>query len=243
MLFIVRSYLEHKIQGLQVWQTKSDAIIVHDPVPANCIYRVFFQNRGRILFERLSTPRPAPRVTLRGRCQSQQPQPQQQHFESASTGVWKQTRSPSVKIKEEENMVDETDNQGLTGTRKLERNTEHTVQEQPTFEIDLRTEGVPQDAIFEDEEQMREINDKLEKLNSGSCSKSIRDDLKEDHMIFSEESSRGFKRWETWNCSNLDRLQSLCSVILAWDTYLGECGVCLCPDEQTINRTKARFQY
>ena len=31
---------------------------------------------------------------------------------------------------------------------------------------------------------------KVEKLKSGSCSKSIRDDMKEDNMIFSEESSR-----------------------------------------------------
>ena len=49
---------------------------------------------------------------------------------------------------------------------------------------------MPQDTIFEDEEQMEEINEKLEKLESGSCSMSIRDDLIEDNMIFSEESSR-----------------------------------------------------
>ena len=42
-----------------------------------------------------------------------------------------------MKMKEEENLVDEIVNQCLTGTRKLERN---TVQEQPTFEIDLRIE-------------------------------------------------------------------------------------------------------
>ena len=95
-----------------------------------------------------------------------------------------------MRLKEEENLVDERDTQCLTGTRKLERNTEHSVQEQPTFEMDLRIEGVPQDAIFEDEEQLKEINEKLEKLKSGSCSKSIRDDLKDDNVIFREESRR-----------------------------------------------------
>ena len=58
------------------------------------------------------------------------------------------------------------------------RDTEHSVQKQPELEIDLRIDGVPQDAIFEDEMQMKEINEKLEKLNIGSCSKFIGDDLK-----------------------------------------------------------------
>ena len=52
-------------QGLQFWQTKSHAIIVHSPVSADGIYRVISQNGDRILFERLSTPRRAPKVTLR----------------------------------------------------------------------------------------------------------------------------------------------------------------------------------
>ena len=70
-------------QGLRFGHTKSDATIVHNPVLANCIYKVISQNGDRTLFERLSTP--APRVTLRSRWQ-----PQQQHSESASSSVWKQ---------------------------------------------------------------------------------------------------------------------------------------------------------
>ena len=58
------------------------------------------------------------------------------------------------------------------------------------IKIDLPVEGVPQDAILKDEEQMKEINEKLEKLKSGSCTKSIRDDLKKSNMIFSEKPSR-----------------------------------------------------
>ena len=61
-------------QGLQLWQTKSHAIIVHDLVPAECIFKAISQNGDRILFERLSTPRPAPKVTLRFNWQSQQQQ-------------------------------------------------------------------------------------------------------------------------------------------------------------------------
>ena len=52
-------------QGLRFWQTKSSAIIVHNPVPADCIHGVISQNGDRTLFERLSTPPLAPKVTLR----------------------------------------------------------------------------------------------------------------------------------------------------------------------------------
>ena len=61
-------------QGFRFWQTKSSAIIVHNPVPANCIYKVISQNGHRTLFERTSTPRPAPKVTLGCNWQSQQQQ-------------------------------------------------------------------------------------------------------------------------------------------------------------------------
>ena len=58
-------------QGLRFWQTKSHAIIVQDPEPAESIYKVIFQNGDRILFERLSNPRPAPKVTLKSNWHSQ----------------------------------------------------------------------------------------------------------------------------------------------------------------------------
>ena len=65
------------------------------------------------------------------------------------------------------------------------------VDKKPQFEIDLRMEGASQGAISQDEEQMKEINKKLEKLRIGSGTKSLRNDLKKKrYMIFSEESSR-----------------------------------------------------
>ena len=59
-------------KGLRFWQTRSNAVIVHNSVPADCIYKVISQNGDRILFGRLSTSRPAPRVTLKSNCQWQQ---------------------------------------------------------------------------------------------------------------------------------------------------------------------------
>ena len=71
------------------------------------------------------------------------------------------------------------------------RDTAPSVEESPKFDIDLRLEGASQDAILKDEKQMKEINESLEKLKSGPCTKSIRDDLeKQGNMTFSEESHR-----------------------------------------------------
>ena len=53
-------------QGLQLWQTKSHAIVAHSLVPADWIYKVICQNGDRILFERLPTPRPAPNLCTTG---------------------------------------------------------------------------------------------------------------------------------------------------------------------------------
>ena len=52
----------------------SYTITVHCPVPADCINKVISQNGGRRLFERLSTQRPAPKITLKNNWHSQQQQ-------------------------------------------------------------------------------------------------------------------------------------------------------------------------
>ena len=120
-------------QGLQFWQTKSHAIIVLSLVPSECIYRVRSQNGYRILLDRLSTPRFVPKVARKSNWQSQQQQ-QQSIYDDVSTN-----------------------------TRKLVRSAEPPVDKKPQFEIDVRKEGVSQDAILQDEAKMSEINEKLEK--------------------------------------------------------------------------------
>ena len=58
---------------------------------------------------------------------------------------------------------------------------------------------------------MKEINEKLEKLKSRSCTKSIRDDLKKKgDMIFSEESSRAV--YEMGNMELIDLRQSSATI-------------------------------
>ena len=48
---------------------------------------------------------------------------------------------------------------------------EPPVEKQPQIETDLRVEGVSQDAFLQDEEKMKEINEKMEKFKMGSGTK------------------------------------------------------------------------
>ena len=81
-----------------------------------------------------------------------------------------------------------TDHTGLRNVRGFTTDARTGTRKQ--FEIDLRVEGVSQDAILQDEAKMNEISEKLENFKMGSCAKSIRNDLWKGNMIFSEESSR-----------------------------------------------------
>ena len=76
---------------LQFGQTKSNAIIVHQSVPYRCIDRVVGDNGGRIIFQRILTPRPGPKVILRDtwipqqqQQQQKEQQPQPQYSESGN---------------------------------------------------------------------------------------------------------------------------------------------------------------
>ena len=65
---------------------------------------------------------------------------------------------------------DTMDTQFSSSIWKQMRDTASSVQETPKFGIGLRVEGVFQDAILRDEEQMKAINETVEKLKIGSKS-------------------------------------------------------------------------
>ena len=86
---------------MQFWQTKSFAIITFARVPGDCIDRVISQNGDRVIFERLATPRPAPKVTLKSNWhtqQQQQQQPQQPTLEKDVNIIWKQHATWESKV-------------------------------------------------------------------------------------------------------------------------------------------------
>ena len=83
-------------KGLRFWQRRSHAVIENNSVSADSIYKVISQKGKRTLFERLSTPRPAPKIVLESAWQSQQQQQQQQQDTSESASC--RTRQPVRRV-------------------------------------------------------------------------------------------------------------------------------------------------
>ena len=125
------------------------------------------------------------------------------------------------------------------------RDTAVPVEQKPNFKVHLRVEGVPEDVILKDEEQMKQINETVEKLKDGSTS--VLDDLKYVDRIFSEESSRviyemgNVEMFELGQISMTVQCHS-CLKHVPEGLKLCGCGVRRRPDEETINKIRARFQ-
>ena len=162
---------QHK--GSRFWQTRSHGVIVYSSVPADCIYKVISQKTERTFFERLSTPRPAPKIVLKGAWQSQQQQQKQQQdtSESASSSTRK-----------------------LVKREEMERSAQSPVKkEEPECKVDVRIEGIAQDVILKDEERMGK-----NPTSSGEIQEVVHArnlflkiwDSQEKSIKFSEESSR-----------------------------------------------------
>ena len=88
------------------------------------------------MFERLSTPRLAPKDTLKSKWQSQQQQQQQSIVEGVT--CTKKLVHDRTGIRDVRGNA--TDDQ--TRTRRLVQDFEPDVEKKPQFEIDLRVEGV-----------------------------------------------------------------------------------------------------
>ena len=76
-------------QGLELWQTKPFAIMTYAAKPRDCIDQIASGEGKQVLFERLETPRPAPKVTLNMNWHSKQ---QHQQHSTSHTDVpctWK----------------------------------------------------------------------------------------------------------------------------------------------------------
>ena len=151
--------------------------------------------------ERLSTPRPPPKVTLKSSWlvqQQQQPICNEVVVTSTSKVVAKWGKSQSG------TRDGPTDVRGYTtgtgnSSGKLVQDPELKVEQKLDVHIDLEVPRVSQDAIFQDEAKMREINQQVNKVKAGSNKISIRND-------FSEESSRAIN--ETGNVELIELKQT-----------------------------------
>ena len=175
---------------LQFWQTRSHARIVCSSVPADCIYKAISQKGERILFERLSTSRPAPKIVLKSAWQSQQQQQQQQDTLLRAPGNWCKKR----------NKVHLTDNLELPCVGNLMRSTESPVEkEESEFKVDFRIEGIRCDPGRWTDNGA--TSKRSGKLRTGFRTKSIIEDLEKPENPSSSAKSRVVqsRTWQYWD--------------------------------------------
>ena len=116
---------------------------------------------------------------------------------------------------------------------------EPKVEQKPDFDIDLRAQGVSQDAILQDEAEMREINHQVNKVKAGSNKISVRNDLAKDGMIFREESSRAI--YEVGSMELIE-LRQTSETAQFEGMSMCQCGKLLRPNESTLDRIRAAFE-
>ena len=162
-------------EGLTFWQTRSQAIIVHDSVPPDCIEKVISEKGEKTWNQRLSTPRPAPRNILK----------------NARSGHQQQQHGTFVSSRKQEQETHQggcnSDSEGSTW--------KHVAKEEDSFQVDLRIQGVSQDAEHKDQEIMTKIQTLVDKLQAGYQTKSIINDVVKKGIsnTFSEASRRTIK--------------------------------------------------
>ena len=136
-------------------------------MPRDCIDRVTSQNG-----DRLATPRPAPKVTLKRYWQTQQQQPQQPKLEDDTQSVWKQRATWESRA----------------GVRD---DTKHATEGRATRQLVLPTSEATDDTHLTLKEELTDTNTKaIERIKIGSNKICIQEDLANEKMMFSTESSQ-----------------------------------------------------
>ena len=134
-------------QGLQFWQTRSNAVIVYNSVPSDCIYKVVSQEGERTFIrETLDVSTSAKSCTRKFL-----PTLLKVHQPAAGNRL----RGTSRKQKEDQG--DPTEDSETSHSWKRTARSELSVGEKPEFKVDLRIEGIAHDVILPDEERMGQI--------------------------------------------------------------------------------------
>ena len=214
-------------QGLHFWWTKSFAIIPHDIVPGDCIHRVIFQNGDRVLFERLATPKPAPKVTLRSNWlvqQQQQPiRKEGVNSNSKQVATWESRAGTRDGTRDATEVEIASGNSSRTASKV-------------DFGTYLSGQEAAADALLKNEANTQDI-DRVKK-----CSKKcIREDLAKDKMVFSEESIRAFFGGADW-VEEILYSMAIMSASRFEGTTSCTCGKLIRPNKNVMIRIKSSIR-
>ena len=174
-------------QGLENWQTKSFAIMTYPTTLGDCVDRVPSQNGERVNFERLESPRPAPKPTLKKNWYSQQ----QQHSTSGTDAAspWKGEAEREDRAGAQD-VTDHSTGADLA-TKKVEQTACNVDVDTHLSNKEVSTNPFSQaEAVKEEIEETitKEIR-RFEMVSNKTC---IREDLAKGNMMFSQESSQAF---------------------------------------------------
>ena len=206
-------------KGLQFGQTRSHAIIVHDSVLADCNEKVVSQGGYKTLHRRLSTRRPALKITLKDVCKLRQQQ-QQETLRSTGSPVAEQSHGT----------------QRSTGKLVAE-------EEENPFKVDLRSQGIPQDAEIEDRETMSNIQELVDMLRTGYQTESVINDLGKTGKFntFSEATSTSRELYELGDFQNRSMPSVLKNTNLR-DYFIAHVVYALCPRGNRKERFKLNLR-
>ena len=212
---------------------QSHAIFVHHHVPAECVYIAISQSGDRIRFERLSTPRPAPKVTLKGNWQSKPQQQQQSLCLCLRVDQYKETCYGSNWDKR-----GQRPHNGWSDLYKaLCTEPWATCWQEGTIRNRSSNRRIISRCLFLQDER---------KMNSTKSCPFVTD-VSKGKMIFSKETSRAINEMgnleviELWQTSAKVQCLACLKKHVSEGLNMCQCGVCLRPNQITIDRIWATF--
>ena len=210
---------------------KPFAIITYATVTGDCNYRVISQNGDRVFFERLATPRPAPKITLKSSWRTQQQQP---FLEKGVNSICKQRATWESRAGVRE------DTKHVTSMEIAAGNSMRTVST-----VDVGTHLSEQEVITDAFSNNEANAQGIERVKIGSNKICVREDLATDKMVFSKESRRAVFELGSVGLIELKKVLIECPSCphhVFEGTLICRCGKLMRPNQDVMNQMKEAFE-
>ena len=188
------------------------SIITNATVPRDCTDRVISQNWDRVIFERVATPRPAPKVTLKSNWLTKQKQQQQPQQPTLEEGVKAGVR-------------DDTKKRHGSGSRAISK-------------VDVGTHLIEHQVITDAFSNHEANAQEFERVKIGSNKMCVREDLPKKRWCSAKNLAVPFSKWAMWSSI---QCQS-CLHYVFERTLIRKCGKLIQPDQDVMNRIKDAFE-
>ena len=189
-------------KGLKFYQTRSNAIILYDTLPAYCIPKVVRMETGEVIYEKVyASPRPPPKISLKHdwmkelgsevvrqpegevvrqakSSQPSQPNPNPDHDRTGRPVVCPQRGAPRSQEIETRSSREEAENHDRTGRPVVCRDTSHERSMLNEVDIDFRIPGLPHSVVKQAENYR--VLELVKKIESHPHRQSLQRDLQQN---------------------------------------------------------------